>query len=652
VCVILIFFPANREWVIWRQTAAVGLSDQMNTYIRKQGWRCASAWRTWRSRSVWAVALAAGPLLAQGVSEADYFADVPEVLTVTRLSQPLSDTPGAVTVIDRDTIRRMGARDLVDVLRLVPGYLVSGYNGANLGVAYHAPIDEFGIRNLVQIDGRSVYSAYLLGDTHRGLQTVPLEDIERIEVLRGANSAAYGANALFGVINVITRHAADSLGARLAVVSGSDQVSDGYASLGWGDAGAAFRLSVSQLSDDGFLDAVDDRRVRQWHLRADGRPDAAQEWTLKLGSSLIEGVEGSRPRRTEWREHYLQARWQLALSTTEQLVWLADVTQEDIFDTIYTGTGRRFNTELQHHLAHGPDWRAVWGVGFKQESAQSPGLYQQRAGDVSMRESRLFGHLEWRPSTRWTANAGLYLSDHSQVGSYMAPRLMLNHHLAPGHTLRVGAGSSFRTPGIFELAGNSPSLFYKASGQVRPEQLLSQEVSYLGQLAAWRLTVDARAYRERLSDWITLSRTLPLDVENQKGFEVRGLEYQLRWAPSARTQLTWQQNFSQLDWENLGRVGSSQPPDRSSALTWFQRLPGALDLSVMWFEQAEMTWRGASSRLPSSRRLDLRLAHRFRVGAYQAELGWTVQSLNGQQVVGLPDNRLGRRNLLSLRLEP
>ncbi len=123
-------------------------------------------------------------------TEEDYFANVPVVLTASRLDQPLNEAPGAITVIDRHTIRLSGARTLVEVMRLVPGYLAGGWNGANPLASYHIPIDDYGTRNLVLIDGRSVYSTSYLGDTHRGMMDVMLEDIERIEVLRGANSAA------------------------------------------------------------------------------------------------------------------------------------------------------------------------------------------------------------------------------------------------------------------------------------------------------------------------------------------------------------------------------------------------------------------------------------------------------------------------------
>ncbi|MDE2595006.1 MAG: Plug domain-containing protein, partial [Burkholderiales bacterium] len=129
-------------------------------------------------------------------TEEDYFANVPVVLTASRLDQPLNEAPGSITVIDRNTIRLSGARTVAEVLRLVPGYLSGGWNGANPNASYHIPLDDYGTRNLVLIDGRSVYSSSYKGDTHRGMLDVMLEDIERIEVLRGANSAAYGANAM------------------------------------------------------------------------------------------------------------------------------------------------------------------------------------------------------------------------------------------------------------------------------------------------------------------------------------------------------------------------------------------------------------------------------------------------------------------------
>ena len=145
--------------------------------LRAPGFACA-----WAGVLV-CLGLAAGTVQAQ--AEPDFFAEqVPplQVLSVTRLAQPLADTPGAVTVLDRQTLRRSGARNITEALRLVPGYMVAGFNGANLSAAYHAPVDEYGARSLILVDGRSLYSPTFLGGGFRALNAVPIEEIGRAHV--------------------------------------------------------------------------------------------------------------------------------------------------------------------------------------------------------------------------------------------------------------------------------------------------------------------------------------------------------------------------------------------------------------------------------------------------------------------------------------
>ncbi|HEX5698552.1 MAG TPA: Plug domain-containing protein, partial [Rhodoferax sp.] len=129
-----------------------------------------------------------------GVSEDDFLQDMPIVLSVSRMPQRLDETPGAVTILDRDFIRSSGARDLPDLLRLVPGFQSSmSFEADAPQASYHGVFGNYSGRIQVLLDGRSVYSSYFAGSVAPGLMSVALEDIERIEVLRGANSVAYGA---------------------------------------------------------------------------------------------------------------------------------------------------------------------------------------------------------------------------------------------------------------------------------------------------------------------------------------------------------------------------------------------------------------------------------------------------------------------------
>jgi len=501
------------------------------------------------------VLLQAGAGMAAELTELDYFDALPTVLTVSRLAQPINETPGAVTVIDRETIRRSGARELVDVLRLVPGYMVGGYNGANPVAAYHMPLDDFGIRNLVLIDGRPVYSAYYFGGTSRGMMGVLLEDVERIEVLRGANSAAYGANAMFGVINIVTRNSADTHGASISVTSGAGGIEDNYARIGGGNEKGSFRLSAGRRSDSGYGNAYDDKLVSQLHFRGDLRPAADQDLMLAAGITELAAGDGfansaGNPERTvETRSLYLLGQWKRQVSESDQFKLSFNFSEEKLHDAfVYasdpsvvvspSGRGRRLNIEFQHQVGLGRALRAVWGAGYKYEDATSRPLYNTD-DPVAIHEERLFGNLEWRLSPQWLINAGGFAGFHSWTGNYFSPRLMANFLATPDHSFRIGATESTRTPTLFELASdarltprnvlNVPLTYplpanpefkfflpyvaamgqslrlYSASGTVKPERLFSQEIGYFGNFRPWRLTLDVRAYIEKTRDLIAMN---------------------------------------------------------------------------------------------------------------------------------------------------
>nr|WP_305909700.1 Plug domain-containing protein [Methylomarinum sp. Ch1-1]MDP4522630.1 Plug domain-containing protein [Methylomarinum sp. Ch1-1] len=128
----------------------------------------------------------------------DFFlADAPAVLTATRLKQPLASAPAAVTVIDKAMIKASGTKEIVELFRLVPGMQV-GYRRGHLAAAtYHGMSDELARGMQVLVDGHSIYNASFGGVTWDDYPLL-IEDIERIEVIRGPNSATYGPNSFWG----------------------------------------------------------------------------------------------------------------------------------------------------------------------------------------------------------------------------------------------------------------------------------------------------------------------------------------------------------------------------------------------------------------------------------------------------------------------
>lgn len=202
-----------------------------------------------------AAALAQPALAAESLSFDSDALQVPEstpvVLTPARLRQPQSQAPASVTVIDRELIEASGAREVYQLMQLVPGMAALKVDGNIPTVSYHGTQARDVRRLLVMIDGRSQYKPGLARVLWNDLP-LEIEDIERIEVTRGPASAAYGANAFEGVINIITRHPDDVVGTTLATRQGSSGVSDWRVTTAVHGDGKSMRLTVAEKADDGY----------------------------------------------------------------------------------------------------------------------------------------------------------------------------------------------------------------------------------------------------------------------------------------------------------------------------------------------------------------------------------------------------------------
>jgi iron complex outermembrane receptor protein len=134
-----------------------------------------------------------------------------QVTSVSKKEQNLSEAAAAIFVITQEDIHRSGASNLPDLLRFVPGLDVSQISANNWAISSRGFNTQFANKLLVLIDGRAVYTP-LLGGVNWDTQDVPLEDIDRIEVVRGPGATLWGANAVNGVINILTKTAEETRG--------------------------------------------------------------------------------------------------------------------------------------------------------------------------------------------------------------------------------------------------------------------------------------------------------------------------------------------------------------------------------------------------------------------------------------------------------
>ena len=154
------------------------------------------------------------------------------VTSVTKKEQTLHKTAAAAFVIQAEDIRRSGASNIPEALRLAPGVQVSALGNNKWAVSIRGQADRFSNKLLVLVDGRSVYTPLFSGVQWEALD-IPLENIARIEVIRGPGAAVWGANAVNGVINIITSSPSQNLGGKVALAAGSELRGYALARYGW-----------------------------------------------------------------------------------------------------------------------------------------------------------------------------------------------------------------------------------------------------------------------------------------------------------------------------------------------------------------------------------------------------------------------------------
>jgi iron complex outermembrane receptor protein len=307
-----------------------------------------------------------------------------QVTTVSKKEQKLSQAGAAVFVITQEDIRRSGATNIPDLLRMAPGVDVGQVDANAWAISIRGFNDRLADKVLVLIDGRTVYTPTTSG-VYWDQQDVPLEDIDRIEIIRGPGGTVWGANAVNGVINIITKSAADTTGGLVSGGTGSKQAADGLLQYG-GDAGSqgAYRVFAkyfntdSSPSQNGAGDAADG-----WHMLHGG---FRGDWSFGSRDTLT--VQGDLQREDEGETIDVVFANALPLERTfndRVFVSSGDVLERwnhefsngsdtslqvyfDRYDRHDLGVNEILNTldfDFHHHLRFGSRHDVVWGLGYR-----------------------------------------------------------------------------------------------------------------------------------------------------------------------------------------------------------------------------------------------------------------------------------------------
>lgn len=209
------------------------------------------------------------------------------VTSVSKKGESLQDAPAAVTVIRGEDIRRTGVRSLAEALRMVPGVHVARINSNKWAVGVRGFSDRFANKLLVLVDGRSVYLSLFSG-VFWEFQDTLLEDIDRIEVIRGPGATVWGANAVSGVINIITKKSQDTQGGYAEAGGGNEE--RGFAGVRYGAKAGddlSFRAFAKYFNRDDSHMASDSWYQSRGGFRADWTP--SPDDTLTLSGEIYAG---------------------------------------------------------------------------------------------------------------------------------------------------------------------------------------------------------------------------------------------------------------------------------------------------------------------------------------------------------------------------
>ena len=623
------------------------------------------------------------------VSEQDYLEDVPIVLSASRLAQPVADAPGAVTVIDRDMIRASGFREIADLLRLVPGFYVGRYSG-NEPVVARGLVDHYFGRVQVLVDGRSVYTP-LFGQVPWSALPLAMEDIERIEVIRGPNAASYGANSFLGVINIITRTAQEDRGTVLSATSGGQGVTDATLRHGGVKDNLTYRVTLGYQRDGGFPDRHDDKRIGLLTTRADYRLNMADALQFQAGLTFgnqgqgfpDQSLDPSHDQRLT--SHFQQLRWQRTYGPDDELsvqFHHAVTTSHEATQTQQSTSGvvtvlptylelntdaERYDLELQRtqHLAD--TVRLAWGLTTRVDRVAAP-LYLGSQANFYTHQSSLFANMEWRATPAWVVNVGGMLERHSLTGTDFSPRFALAYHLSPQHSLRVSISKALRSPTLLEDDANFTLYLpvsvggvtstaavprFLSGGGLKPERITSREVAYLGQFPRIGLSLDVRIYKDELDDLIDTTTQLnaPTNTKyyvfhNLHSATLNGVETQARWQWD-RLKIWLGHSYTHVE-SDYASIVSATPIHVYNLLAAYS-LPQAWKVSIGVYHVSDMTPLSDGSTLKAYRRTDVKLAKEFKWAGKPLEIALVGQSVFDSYREFRDDNVFKRQYFTTMR---
>ena len=498
-----------------------------------------------------------------------------EVSSAARKPQKLEDTAAAIHVITRQDIRRSGMTSLPELLRMVPGMQVARIDGGTWAISSRGFNAKNSDNLLVMLDGRVLQTPTFTG-VNWDAQGVVLEDVERIEVIRGPGGALWGANAVSGIINIITSSAAATQGGMLSGGAGNYE-HQGTVRYG-GDLGETghFRIYAKDAAQRNFKQASGIGAHDRHDMRSAG---FRTDWDLSGGNSLtVQGdtysgasdhtgtaVALTPPYSTptgytiDLNGGNLLARWKSALSATDE--WALQF-YYDTYQRRYFNLGEQRDTvdlDFQHRFLAGERHDIVWGAGYRQTRDNMDNTFTVSYLPASRTDrvaSAFFQDEIALNDNSLHLIAGSKLERNDYTGFEVQPNLRLRWKIDEWQTAWAAVSRAVHTPSRTDADSRVVAAVVKpgatafvtrlqGNSAIQSERVLSYEAGYRSQLTE-QVQTDVAAFYTEHQNLMTIERganfveagytVMPLAFHNRASATTHGLE----WSGSWRSDDRWQ----------------------------------------------------------------------------------------------------------------
>ena len=454
-----------------------------------------------------------------------------EITSVSKRPQPISAAPAAAYVITADDIRRSGARNIQEALSLAPNLEVARLNSYNWTITargFNSP--ESSNKLLVLIDGRSVYSP-LADAVYWESLDVPVSDIERIEVLSGPGGSLYGANAVNGVIDIITRNSADTKGFAADLTAGNTERTGTVRYGGTLGDHASFRVygtgfdrnaSIATSPNENFDDAW---RGGQLGFRADQQEDRD---ALMLEGDIYENSPVDNAGINKVWGGSIQGRWTRQLEDADTISLLAYYDNQE-----HSSSGLRdrldtYDIQLQKDMQPRGEHTITWGgeARISREDLHSTGLFFFAKPLTTIGLGNIFAQDQIALNDALTLTTGLKTEYNTYSGIDWMPSARIGWRAGDDTLLWAAISRAVRTPSKIDRELQGPGILLP-SPHFESEELTAYELGYRSQpLTNMSLSVSLfyNVYNHLRNDPYANGTSLPVILANGLKGNTYGME--------------------------------------------------------------------------------------------------------------------------------